>query len=119
MSGRTPIFLVISVILLLSSCSMIDNHTGEGDNRIVRETGIPASAEVLEVWDTGVRYNNNPVVGFRLLVTLADGTTYEAETKNVVSVVHIPQVQPGAVLPVKIDPEDRNRVALDIYQERK
>ncbi len=45
MSGRTPVFVVISVILLLSSCSMIDNHTGEGDNRIVRETGIPASAE--------------------------------------------------------------------------
>ena len=109
----------ITVLLLLSSCSMIDNYTGEGDNQPVRETGVFASAEVLEVWDTGVRYNNNPVVGFRLLVTLADGTTYEAETKNVVSVVHIPQVQPGAVLPVKVDPEDRNRVALDIYEEGK
>jgi hypothetical protein len=118
MSGRILVFVVISVILILSSCSMIDTYTGEGDNRPVRETGMPASAEVLEVWDTGVRYNNNPVVGFRLLVTLADGTTYEAETKNVVSVVHIPQVQPGAVLPVKTDPDDRERVALDIYEER-
>lgn len=109
----------ITALLLLSSCSMIDNYTGEGDNRPVRETGVSASAEVLEVWDTGVRYNNNPVVGFRLRVTLADGATYETETKNVVSVVHIPQVQPGAVLPVKVDPKDRNRVALDIYEERK
>ena len=108
----------ISALLLLSSCSMIDTYTGEGDNRPVRETGVPASAEVLEVWDTGVKYNNNPVVGFSLRVTLADGTTYEAETRNVVSVVHIPQVQPGAVLPVKIDPDDRERVALDIYVER-
>ena len=57
-------------------------------------------------------------MGFRLRVTLEDGTSYEAETKNVVSVVHIPQVQPGTVLPVKVDPEDRLRVALDIYEER-
>lgn len=111
--------VTISVLLLVSSCSMIDDYTGEGDNKLVRETGFPASAEVLEIWDTGVRLNDNPVVGFRLLVTLADGTSYEAETKNVISVVHIPQVQPGAILPVKVDPENRELVALDIYEERK
>ena len=111
--------VTILVLLLVSSCSMIDNYTGEGDNKPVRETGFPASAEVLEIWDTGVRLNDNPVVGFRLLVTLADGTSYEAETKNVVSVVHIPQVQPGAILPVKVDPENRELVALDIYEDRK
>ena len=98
---------------------MIDNYTGEGDNRPVRESGIAASGEVLEIWDTGVRLNNNPVVGFRLQVTLADGTSYQAETKNVVSVVHIPQVQPGAILPLKVDPENHDRIALDIYEERK
>jgi len=98
---------------------MIDTYTGEGDNKPIRESGVPASGEVLEIWDTGVRLNDNPVVGFRLLVTLADGTSYEAETKNVVSVVHIPQVQPGAVLPVKVDRDNRDLVALDIYEERK
>ena len=110
--------VTISVLLLLSACSMIDSYTGEGDNKPIRETGLSASAEVLEIWDTGVRLNDNPVVGFRLLVTLEDGTSYEAETKNVVSVVHIPQVQPGAVLSVKVDPADRERVALDIYEKR-
>lgn len=109
--------VVLSALLPASACSMIDNYTGEGDNRPVRESGIAASGEVLEIWDTGVRLNDNPVVGFRLRVTLADGTSFEAETKNVVSVVHIPQVQPGAILPVKVDPEDRTRIALDIYEE--
>lgn len=109
----------VAWMLLLSSCSMIDGYTGEDTNKPVRESGVPASAEVLEIWDTGVRLNDNPVVGFRLLVTLEDGTSYEAETKNVVSIVHIPQVQPGAVLPVKVDPNDRERVALDIYEEKR
>ena len=111
-------FLIASTLLLTSSCAMIDNYTGEDVNKPVRENGVPASAKVLEVWDTGVRLNDNPVVGFRLLVTLEDGTSYEAETKNVVSVVHIPQVQPGAVLPVKVNPENRQLVALDIYEEK-
>jgi len=111
--------VAMSALLLFSSCAMIDNYTGEGDNKPVRESGFPASAKVLEIWDTGVRLNDNPVVGFRLLVTLDDGTSYEAETKNVVSVVHIPQVQPGAVLPVKVDPENHELVALDIYEKRK
>jgi len=110
--------VTILALLLLPSCSIIDNYTGEGDNKAVREVGFPASAQVLEIWNTGVRLNDNPVVGFRLLVTLADGTSYEAETKNVVSVVHMPQVQPGAVLPVKVDPENRELVALDIYEKR-
>ena len=100
---------------LLTGCA-IGQYTGETVNRPVRETGISASALVLEIWDTGVRLNDNPVVGFRLEVTLEDGTTYEATTKNVVSIVHIPQVQPGAVLPVKVDPNDPSLVALDIYE---
>ena len=98
---------------------MVDNYTGENINKPVRETGISASAKVLEIWDTGVRLNNNPVVGFLLLVTLEDGTSFKAETKNVVSIVHIPQVQPGAVLPVKVDPENQQLVALDIYDDKK
>ena len=114
-----PFALVsISAVLLVSSCAMIDSYTGEDVNKPVRENGVPASAEVLEIWDTGVRLNDNPVVGFRLLVTLDDGTSYEAETKNVVSVVHIPQVQPGAILPVKVDPQNHQLVALEIYERR-
>lgn len=118
MRFRSLSLLIALALSFNSSCAMIDNYTGENVNKPVRENGVTASAKVLEVWDTGVRLNNNPVVGFRLLVTLEDGTSYEAETKNVVSVVHIPQVQPGAVLPVRVDPENRQLVALDIYEEK-
>jgi len=118
MRSLTFALVSISAVLLVSSCAMIDSYTGEDVNKPVRENGVPASAEVLEIWDTGVRLNDNPVVGFRLLVTLDDGTSYEAETKNVVSVVHIPQVQPGAILPVKVDPQNHELVALEIYERR-
>lgn len=111
-------WLAVLQLVFLSSCAMVDHYTGEDVNKPIRETGVSASAEVLKIWDTGVRLNDNPVVGFRLLVTLEDGTAYEAEAKNVISIVHIYQVQPGAVVPVKIDPDNPELVALDIYEER-
>jgi len=109
---------VVLAFSATASCAMIDHYTGEDVNKQVRENGISASAEVLEIWDTGTRLNDNPVVGFRLRVTVDNGEPYEAETKNVVSIVHIPQVQPGAILPVKVDPDDPQRVALAIYEDR-
>lgn len=107
---------IVFVLTFFNAC-VIGHFTGETVNRPIRETGISASALVLEIWDTGVRLNDNPVVGFRLKVTLEDGTTYEAMTKNVISIVDIPQVQPGAVLPVKVAPDDHSRVALDIHEK--
>lgn len=109
------IYLTTVTVSLLTGC-IIGRYTGETVNKPVRETGISASARVLEIWDTGVRLNDNPVVGFRLQVTREDGTSYEATTKNVVSIVHIPQVQPGAVLAVEVDRNDPSLVALDIHE---
>ena len=113
--------LICSLVLgaaLLCSCTVVDHYTGEDINGPIRETGIPASAKILEVWDTGVKYNDDPVVGFRLLVTPQDGSAYEAETKNVISIVHLGQFQPGAIVPVRVDPGNPKLVALDIYGGR-
>jgi len=57
-------FLTALMLSLTSSWAMIDNYTGEDVAKPVRENGVPASAKVLEIWDTGVRLNDNPVVGF-------------------------------------------------------
>ena len=100
-------------LAVLGACAMVDHYTGEDVNAEIRARGFSARAEVLEIWDTGARLNDDPVVGFRLRVMLDDGSSYEATTKNVVSILQIAQIQPGAVLVVKVDPDDRQRVALD------
>ena len=114
MRSLPSLLTILVAALSLTSCLVIDSFTGENINAPIRENGIPASAEILEIWETGTRLNDNPVVGFLLLVTLEDGTSYEAETRNVVSIVHLCQVQPGAVVAVKVDPQDRSRVALEV-----
>ena len=54
------------------------------------------------------------MIGFRLVVKPQNGEPYQAESKSVISIVHIPQVQPGKTLPVKVAPLDPDLVAIDI-----
>ena len=95
---------------------MVDSFTGEDDAAKIRANGLPATATVIKIWETGVRVNHNPVVGFLLEVQAEGMKPYKAETKALISILIIPQIQPGAVLKVKYDPEDPRRVALDIWE---
>jgi hypothetical protein len=73
---------------------------------------LDGQATVMKIWETGVRINDQPRVGFLLNVQHPDGSTYEAETTAVISIIHLPSIQPGAKVAVKIHPQDRNKVAL-------
>jgi hypothetical protein len=115
--------LSILAASLITSClsvgcvsSMIDSFTGEDVAREVRATGLPAQGRVLKIWETGVRVNESPVVGFLLEINAEGLEPYEAETRALISILWIPRIQPGAVLPVRYDPQDPSRVALDIYE---
>jgi hypothetical protein len=96
---------------------MVDSFTGEDVAAEIRAHGFPATAKVLRIWETGVRVNHNPVVGFLLEVYPEGMPPYEAETKALISILMIPQIQPGKVLKVKVDTNDPSRVALDIWDE--
>ncbi len=96
---------------------MVDSFTGEDVAADIRTNGLPATATVLKIWETGVRVNHNPVVGFLLEIHAEGLLPYEAQTKALISILMIPQIQPGAVLKVKYDPDDPKRVALDIWDD--
>ena len=109
-----PLFLLVSFSLFGCVSAITDTFTGENVARDVRANGLPATATVLQIWETGVRVNHNPVVGFLLEVHAEGLEPYRAETKALISVLSIPQIQPGAVLDVKYDPRNPQRVALDL-----
>ena len=72
---------------------------------------------MVEVWDTGITVNDDPVIGLRLTVQRPGQAPYEAViNKSLVSRVHISQFQPGWQVPVRVDPHDPARVALDVYK---
>jgi len=99
--------------MLLPGCALRDRMTGEADAKQIRAVGVSAQATVVQIWDTGVTVNDDPVVGFLLDVAPEGRPAFQARTKALVSRLAVPRVQPGAQLRVMFDPKDTTRVALD------
>jgi hypothetical protein len=81
-------------------------------NRLLK-TGVFASAVIKELRDTGVTVNNAPQVKLLLEVSPPTGGPYLVETKTLISRLEIPSFQPGTELAVKIDPNNKNKIAID------
>jgi hypothetical protein len=113
---------VASTVLIVlaasaSGCALIDRLSGVGEARRLQATGLQGAARIVEVWDTGITVNEDPVIGLAVEVSRADGSVYTATIpKSLVSRIDIPHFQPGIVVPVRIDPADESIVALDVYR---
>jgi len=114
MAYRITGFMML-IFMTAGGCAVADRLSGVSDAKALQETGEPADAKIIKIWDTGITVNNDPVVGFLLEVRPAGKPVYQAETKLRISRLDIPRFQPGTVMPVRIDPHDPNHVALDVY----
>jgi hypothetical protein len=112
---------LISFVLAISicGCAISNKMSGVSQAKELHTAGNPAQAEIMKIWDTGMTVNDDPVVGFRLKVRPQDQSEYEAETKIRIPRLQVSQFQPGAVVDVRIDPADPQRVSLDIYDFEK
>src|SRR5262245_53997965 len=114
MTNRLGVLSVtLGLALALSACGLKDHFTGESTAKKIRAVGVPATATIVQIWDTGVTVNDDPVVGFLLDVQPGDRPAFQARTKALVSRLDVPRVQPGAQLRVMYDPKDTSRVAID------
>jgi len=107
--GGTLLTLVVTVFAIRMVRKAV------GPDRSILESGIPAKAKIVSVRQTGMMVNDQPQVAFQLEVHPPSGTPYHAETKAIIPIVHIPQFQPGAEVPVNIHPTDSTKVVLDLY----
>jgi len=83
------------------------------DKRLVA-SGIPGTAIVLAVRDTGTTINNvNAVLDVRLQVTLPGHAPYETQSEVTLGRMSWGALQPGMTVAVKVDPKDPRRVAID------
>jgi hypothetical protein len=84
-----------------------------GSNRRIREHGVPGTASIRAVSDTGTSINNNPLVRYHVTITSQLRPPYEASTKVIVSRLTNVQSQIGKTLPVKIDPRNPKKFIFD------
>jgi hypothetical protein len=79
----------------------------------LKKSGVQAEATILEVTDTGWTVNEiYPVIKLRLEVRPPNGQPFQAEIKELINRLDIPQFQPGAVVPVMYDPKDPDNVSV-------
>lgn len=95
-------------------CSAVYNRVGITQARELNRIGRPAEATILEIRDTRMTLNDDPIVDFVLEVRPEGREAYRAETRMPISRIEIPQFQPGAVVRVNYDPDDPSRVSFDL-----
>jgi hypothetical protein len=112
-NAAAVVMMLFAAAAVLAGCAIADRFTGEKEAKQIRAVGVPAEATIVQIWDTGVTVNNDPVVGFLLEVHPDSQAAFQAKTKALVSRLAVPRVQPGARLRVFFDPKDTTRVAVD------
>jgi hypothetical protein len=114
---RRSMFLLFVAALISNGCAITNKMSGVSEAREIQKVGEAARGTVVQVWDTGITVNNDPVIGLRLTVQRPGREPYEAViNKSRVSRVDIPRFQPGSQVPVRVDPQDPARIALDVYK---
>ncbi len=79
----------------------------------LQKTGLPGTAKVLEVKDTGVTVNKSPMVKLILEVKNDLGQKYTTHTRVLIPRLNPTVYFPGMELPVKIDPKNEMNVVID------
>jgi len=70
------------------------------------QAGRIGTATVTGVRQTGTFVNNNPECELHLQVSVDGGAPYHVNHRQVLAMVALPGFQPGASVPVRVDPED-------------
>jgi hypothetical protein len=80
----------------------------------LREKGRSARAEILELEDTGMTVNDDPVLQVSLRVHDGALPPYQVRIKQLVSRLAAPQLTPGSTADVLVDPANPRIVALNL-----
>jgi hypothetical protein len=106
-------FVIMLIVFYVIFAPMLAQHR-------ILESGVPGRAKILDIQPTGTIVNDQPKVRIFLEVYPQQEEKYEAKVEMVISPVYLPQFQPGAELIVKIDPNDKSKLAVEsIVKERR
>ena len=83
------------------------------ENRAIRARGIAATATVVGLAETSNGVNGQPGIRLHVRITLPGQRPHDAMVEAVLPVTMIPRVQPGAVLPVTVDPGNPGSVLVE------
>lgn len=109
--GVVALSLVIPGLVLTSIARSIGKVSGVSEDLVA--TGVPGTAVVQAMGDTGVTINEAPVVEFTLDVTLEGEEPFTVGIKQILPRLLVGAVVPGSTVSVIADTETRRDVAID------
>ena len=104
------ILMFVGIILAITFLPGICNDQRQ---RELKKTGLPAKATITGIRDTGNRFNEQPEVELQLDVQASGLEPYKTSVKMYVSLVYLPQLQPGKIVNIKYDRKDKYKVVVD------
>src|SRR3954471_10512702 len=84
-----------------------------GRKLALRQTGLPGTAQVLEMEQTGVYINENPQVKMKLQVQARGIAPYQVEKKATVPLIALGMRGTGRPLTVYVNPQDHEDIFID------
>ena len=96
--------LVITVAAIVAPFYLLRKNREKAEQLMA--TGTQGEATILSLEDTGMRINNNPRVTAKLEIRMPYGMPYQITKSLTIPLIHLSQVQVGAVVPVVVDMSD-------------
>lgn len=79
----------------------------------VQVAGLSGQATIVSLSEGGPYVNQRPTITIELDVELPQREPYRAQARQPVGRLVIGRLQPGATIPVRVDPEDLQKVVVD------
>ena len=83
------------------------------DETEVDVVGLAGQAQIVSLSEGGPYVNQRPTITLALDVTLPGRKPYRAQARQVVGRLVIGRLEPGATIPVRVDPDDNTQVSVD------
>jgi hypothetical protein len=112
MRGLWQLALIAAIVLAIPAFFFGPAYLRHRQEARVRAEGLPATARILRLEDTGSRRNSMPIVDIHLEVTAEGRPPWQASIRRVMSVIEVTTVSPGTVLQVRYDPARPELVAV-------
>ncbi|HQT63800.1 MAG: hypothetical protein B7Z75_02125 [Acidocella sp. 20-57-95] len=110
--GATFLAVIAGIVLLAIAYVFVPMGYRNYVNHQVLADGLPATATVVSLDDTGNRINDQPVIKITLHVMPPNGTAFDATVQRIITVASYAGLAPGSVLNVKYNPNDHRQVAI-------
>lgn len=110
MGGITKAFMGQGFVDKMNAAMDQGQAAMDGVNQMnwVAQYGMPATAEVMSVLDTGTTINMNPVVEMKMLVMPSAGAAFETTARTMVSRIAVPRK--GDKINLKYNPADATQI---------